>query len=100
MKLTIFLIGIITAAEISNNIDIANKIDIDYEMELSGFEPMMLLSRRLPQVMMNNTGHGLREKVYEMQHLYRKYKVKGLNAAETSSLLLWVSKVKRKILFY
>ena len=56
----------------------------------------MLLARRLPQSMMNNTGHGLQEKVYQMQKLYRKYKVQGLNDRETSSLLL--SDFKKKII--
>jgi len=65
----------------------AAEIDIDYEMTLSGIEPGSLLMRRLPQQMMNNTGQGLREKAYQMQRLYQKYKIKGLTPGETNSLL-------------
>ena len=44
-----------------------SKLDIDKEMEISGIEPVQLLARRLPQQMMNNTGPGMREKVFQMQ---------------------------------
>lgn len=64
-----------------------SKLDIDREMEISGIEPVQLLARRLPQQMMNNTGPGMREKVFQMQRLYQKHKATGLNAQETSSLL-------------
>ena len=62
-------------AQTAKNTDIVTgipQLDIDMEMEISGIEPVQLLARRLPQQMMNNTGPGMREKVFQMQRKWSK----------------------------
>ena len=69
-------------------------LDIDQELLMGGIDPGSLLMRRTSKNLTDNNGPGLKEKINQMQSLYRQHKLQGLNSQDTTTLLLRISKFK------